>query len=95
MTGVAATRVLSEAQTEAFDFEIVDDELWSVLKPALAQQLAGPSTRILDVGGGNGLFVDRVLEAFSSTSPFNEHRMDDTAQNDNDNQHSVAQAPSA
>jgi hypothetical protein len=42
MTGVAATRVLSEAQTEAFDFEIVDDELWSVLKPALARQLAGP-----------------------------------------------------
>jgi len=67
MTGVAATRVLSEAQTEAFDFEIVDDELWSVLKPALARQLGGPSTRILDVGGGNGLFVDRVLEAFSST----------------------------
>jgi hypothetical protein len=64
MTSVSATRVLSDAQASAFDFEILDEELWSVLKPVLTQQLTGPSKHILDVGGGNGMFVDRVLEAF-------------------------------
>ena len=43
MTSVAATRVPSEARTKALDFEMVDEELSSVLKAALAQQLAGPS----------------------------------------------------
>lgn len=67
MTSVSATRVLSDEQASAFDFEILDEELWSVLKPVLTQQLTGPSKHILDVGGGNGMFVDRVLEAFPTT----------------------------
>lgn len=67
MTSVAATRILSEAQTKAFDLEIVDEELWSVLKPVLTRHLTGPSKRIVDVGGGNGMFIDRVLQAFSTT----------------------------
>lgn len=67
VTGVSATRVLSEEQTSAFDFEAIDEELWSVLEPSLTRRLAGPSTHIMDVGGGNGMFIDRVLDAYPTT----------------------------
>ena len=60
---LAATRNLSELQTAAFDVEYVTDELWQTLLPALTPHLDRPS-RFLDVGGGNGLFVDRVTNAF-------------------------------
>ncbi len=60
---MAATKKLSELQTAEFDVEYVTDELWETLLRALAPYLGRPS-RFLDVGGGNGLFVDRVTNAF-------------------------------
>ena len=60
---MAATRSLSDLQTAQFDVEYVTDELWQTLLPALTPYLNRES-RFLDVGGGNGLFVDRVTSAF-------------------------------
>ena len=67
---LAATRKLSNTQTEAFDVEYVNDGLWQVLEPFLAEKLDGPG-RFLDVGGGNGMLVDRILNAFPKSEGVN------------------------
>jgi Methyltransferase domain len=67
MLKMAQTRQLSEQQTESFNVEYVTDELWRVVAPRLERYLGHPS-RFLDVGGGVGLFADRVLAAFPFTS---------------------------
>ena len=60
---MAATRTLSAEQTETFNVEYVNDDLWVHMEPALARYLSKPSN-FLDVGGGNGMYVDRITEAF-------------------------------
>ena len=67
---LTATRTLSEDQTEAFDVEYVNDDLWRILEPQLKTRLSGPS-RFLDVGGGNGMLVDRILNAFPESEGVN------------------------
>jgi len=67
---IAATKSLSELQTAQFDLEYVTDELWQSLRPALAPYL-GQSSRFLDIGGGNGMFVDRVTNAFAQSTGVN------------------------
>lgn len=56
---------LSDHQLEHFDQEYVDDVEWEILRPGLDEQFKGRGTfRFLDVGGGNGRFADRVLDAY-------------------------------
>lgn len=57
-------RTLSEDQTRSFDVEYVDDDLWRLLSARLEGRLDRPDSTALDVGGGNGVFVDRILETF-------------------------------
>jgi SAM-dependent methyltransferase len=60
-------RVLADQQTEAFDVEYVIPQLWALIEPHLKVRLDRPS-RFLDVGGGNGVFTDRVLDAFPQSA---------------------------
>lgn len=59
-----AVRLLESPQTAQFDLEYVNDALWHTLEPVLAPLLSKPGSRCLDVGGGNGAFVDRLLKLF-------------------------------
>lgn len=60
-------RILADQQTEAFDVEYVIPQLWALIEPHLNARLGRPS-RFLDVGGGNGVFTDRVLDAFPQSN---------------------------
>ena len=53
-------------QTQTFDVEYVDDNLWETLKPRLEECVTSASPSILDIGGGNGVFVDRIIEYFDN-----------------------------
>ncbi|MGZ5686048.1 MAG: hypothetical protein ACXWG9_18120, partial [Usitatibacter sp.] len=58
-----AFRKLDASQEATFDQEYVDDALWERTRPAIVPRLPA-SPRILDVGGGNGQFMDRMLASF-------------------------------
>lgn len=52
---------LDSEQTKAFDVEYVDQALFD---RTLAQVDTGEVTEVLDVGGGNGLYADKLVEYF-------------------------------
>jgi len=58
------SRQLSDKQLEVFDQEYVSDALWDVFVAATADILAHKGAHVLDVGGGNGRFVDKILARF-------------------------------
>lgn len=58
-----AFRKLDQSQEAAFDQEYVDDAMWARVRPSL-DPAAAKMRRILDVGGGNGVFADRLLDEF-------------------------------
>lgn len=57
---------LADDQLTAFDTEYVDDVRWRPIQEGLRRLPA--DFRFVDVGGGNGVFVDRVLDAFPSAN---------------------------
>ena len=57
-------RTLAPEQVEAFDVEYVTPPMWATLERLLAERFGDAPFRFLDIGGGNGMFTDRVLEAF-------------------------------
>jgi SAM-dependent methyltransferase len=62
----ASTNLLADDQLVAFDTEYVDDVRWKPIAIGLDELPSDIS--FLDIGGGNGVFVDRVLEAYPSAS---------------------------
>jgi len=67
-THATPPRLLADQQTEAFDVEYVIPQLWALIEPYLAARLGRASSRFLDIGGGNGVFTDRVLDAFPQSA---------------------------
>jgi len=63
-----ATRLLSDEQVEAFDVEFADGNRWETLLGRIACHFTGRPFTVLDVGGGNGQVVDRLLRAFPESS---------------------------
>lgn len=62
-------RVLSDAQTEAFDVDYVDPgDRWALVRERIRSQFGHHPFTFLDVGGGNGRFVDRLLEEFPAAT---------------------------
>jgi SAM-dependent methyltransferase len=59
---------LDDQQLEAFDQEYVSTPIWTALEPQLRRHLGAGPARMLDIGGGNGMFADRMLEAFDELS---------------------------
>ena len=70
MANIGNIRKLSDEQVQDFDIEYVTDDLGKVLAPWLDPFLSGES-HFLDVGGGNGVFTDRVLQAYPSSIGIN------------------------
>ena len=64
MAGRRTMRKLDTAQVEAFDTEYVDDKRWRSVKASIDQDFPDGAFTFLDVGGGNGMFADRVLAAY-------------------------------
>lgn len=57
-------RKLADSQVEAFDTEYVQGGRWLEVKALIERDFADGEFTLLDVGGGNGKFADRILEHF-------------------------------
>lgn len=56
---------LSDAQLGAFDTEYVNDRRWALVDPLIDESFGSMERfTVLDVGGGNGQFADRILRAY-------------------------------
>lgn len=55
---------LANEQTEAFDVEYVSGEKWEMIRDHLTRAFPNGKFTFLDIGGGNGVFVDRILAHF-------------------------------
>lgn len=58
------TSQLADAQLEAFDREYVNDRRWGMVKPLIDRDFPDGQFSFIDIGGGNGVFADRVLAAY-------------------------------
>ncbi|MEE9303865.1 MAG: class I SAM-dependent methyltransferase [Thiotrichaceae bacterium] len=62
---------LSDEQVEDFDMEYVTGELWDTLVMELDKaDLVKADFSFLDIGGGNGVFTDRILEQYPNSQGF-------------------------
>ncbi|NRB40120.1 MAG: class I SAM-dependent methyltransferase [Pseudomonadales bacterium] len=59
-------RVLEEYQTTTFDTEYVNSELFQQVITAVEKYIDRSELSIVDVGGGNGTYADRLLHKFSN-----------------------------
>jgi SAM-dependent methyltransferase len=57
----AATDRLTDSQLESFDTEYVSDSRWQPIKACIDRDFPSGRFSFLDLGGGNGVFADRVL----------------------------------
>ena len=58
---------LEDSQLETFNTEYVNDKRWEIVKKQIDKDFPEGDFRFLDVGGGNGLFVDRLLENYPNS----------------------------
>jgi SAM-dependent methyltransferase len=63
-----AVRKLSDDQLSTFDLDYVSDELFEHIAETLTRELPGGRFNFLDVGGGKGLFADRLLARFPEST---------------------------
>jgi ubiquinone/menaquinone biosynthesis C-methylase UbiE len=54
-------RKLSNEQIESFDVEYIPDSWWQEISKTLRRIVPREDFNFLDIGGGNGLFADRIL----------------------------------
>jgi hypothetical protein len=59
---------LSDDQLRAFDTEYVTEPLWVPVKRCIDRDFPDGRFTFLDIGGGNGLFADRVLANYPGAS---------------------------
>jgi SAM-dependent methyltransferase len=62
------THQLNDDQLEIFDQEYVHDGLWKPIKACIDRDFPDGRFRFLDVGGGNGVFADRILAAYPEST---------------------------
>jgi SAM-dependent methyltransferase len=60
-------RKLSDAQVEAFDMEYVEGGRWVTIRELIQRDFPDGDFTLLDVGGGNGRFADRILAEFPNS----------------------------
>lgn len=61
---ISSLNQLDNFQLETFDTEYVNDDRWLIIKSALDKDFPTGEFSFIDIGGGNGNFADRVLEAY-------------------------------
>lgn len=64
MSEPAATLQLAEDQLAAFDREFVTDVIWEAFAGQVRRDFPDGRFNFIDLGGGNGVFADRVLRNF-------------------------------
>lgn len=55
---------LEDSQLKTFDTEYVDEKRWKIIKAQIDKDFPDGDFSFLDVGGGNGVFADRLLEYY-------------------------------
>jgi Methyltransferase domain len=58
---------LEDSQLETFDLEHVNDRLWEIIKEQIDKDFPNGDFNFLDVGGGNGVFADRLLDYYPNS----------------------------
>lgn len=61
-------RKLADSQVEAFDTEYVEEGRWTAIKTLIERDFPSGDFTLLDIGGGNGRFADRVLAQFPNAT---------------------------
>ena len=59
-----AMKKLDDSQVESFDTDYVTGARWETVKARVDRDFPGGDFRFLDLGGGNGVFTDCLLEAY-------------------------------
>ena len=59
-----AMKQLADDQLAAFDTEYVTEPLWDILKRRIDRAFPDGRFSFIDIGGGNGVFADRLLAAY-------------------------------
>ncbi|MGD9125911.1 MAG: class I SAM-dependent methyltransferase [Planctomycetia bacterium] len=57
-------KYLPESQTQAFNVEYMKEDRWLWFKGMVEEHFRDTPIRVLDIGGGNGIFADKILNAF-------------------------------
>ncbi len=55
---------LEDSQLETFDIEYMYEKRWRVVKAAIDRDFPRGDFSFVDIGGGNGMFADRLLQAY-------------------------------
>jgi len=63
---MAAVKKLDDLQVESFDTDYVSGARWNAVKARIDKDFPGGYFNFLDVGGGNGVFADTLLETYPS-----------------------------
>ena len=59
---------LDDEQLQGFDTEYVTDQRWVPVKRCIDRDFPGGYFTFLDIGGGNGLFTDRILANYPKST---------------------------
>jgi len=59
---------LSEKQLQAFDVEYVNQKRWIPIKECIDRDFPDGQFSFADLGGGNGIFADRILAAYPKST---------------------------
>jgi len=60
----AGLQQLADDQLASFDTEFVNDARWAPVARCIARDFPAGRFTFLDVGGGSGMFADRILESY-------------------------------
>lgn len=58
---------LDDEQIKQFNVEYVSDRRWQLVKKCINKEYSDGEFTFLDVGGGNGVFVDRILSQYAKS----------------------------
>ena len=64
MSELSNLKVLNTDQVQAFDTEYVDDIRWTIVENLINRDFPDGSFKFIDMGGGNGIFADRILKHY-------------------------------
>jgi len=59
---------LEDAQLETFDSEYVNSARWEIVKACIDRDFHDEDFSFLDLGGGNGVFVDKILQHYPNST---------------------------
>jgi hypothetical protein len=59
---------LNEAQTHSFDMEYINENRWSIIKRCIDNDFYNKKFSFLDIGGGNGIFTDKILNTYNNST---------------------------